>query len=116
MATALKVGNKVGSVAGKIGAFAWSSTCRIASATGDLGEGFIAGASDGWDEQMVKEAAKVARATAMKAALNAQLVAAREANAALPAPAVFDAAAMAQMVARAVAEATAGGKKAGAKA
>lgn len=83
MATALSVGTKIGSVAGKVGAFAWSTTCRVASASGDLGEGFLAGADTGWDEQMVKEQAKVAAAQIKKDAVRAAMLARRESPAAL---------------------------------
>lgn len=105
MATALNVGTKVGTVAGRLGAFAWSTTCRVASATGDLGEGFIAGADTGWDEQMVLEERKVAAATAKKNALRAQIAAVREQQAligAAPAPdiAALVAAAVAQALAK----------------
>lgn len=91
MATALSVGTGIGSFAGKVGAFAWSTTCRVASATGELGEGFIAGADAGWDAQMVKEAAKIAAAQVTKDRMRAKLLAAREAAVPLalaPAPAV----------------------------
>lgn len=99
MATALMVGNKVGSVAGKLGAFAWSTTCRIAGATGELGEGFIAGAGDGWDAQMVKEEAKVAAAQVHKDAMRARLVAARDAAVPMAPAAGIDMAALAAMLA-----------------
>ncbi|NQW80044.1 MAG: hypothetical protein HQ445_02590 [Polaromonas sp.] len=99
MATALSVGTKVGSVAGKLGAFAWSTTCRVASATGELGEGFIAGADAGWDAQMVIEEQKVAAAQVKKDAVRAAMLARREAAAPLGLAPAVDMVALAALLA-----------------
>jgi hypothetical protein len=69
-ATARKIGTNVGRGIGKVGGFAWNGACRIAVATGDFGEGVIAGTEQGWDEAMVKE---TARKAAAKAAMLAYL-------------------------------------------
>lgn len=99
MATALKAGLVAGVVVGRVGAFAWSTTCRVAGGLGEAGEGFLTGADSGWDAQMAKEEAKIAAAQVKKEAVRRALLAQRNAAAPLALAPEVDMAALAAMLA-----------------
>ena len=81
---AKSVGVKLGRAVGWIGATAWQGTCQIASATGELGEGFLEGAELGYEERTaVMLANQAKRVEARAAALRMRADAASKQAAAL---------------------------------
>ena len=48
---ARNVGVKVGRGVGFVGASLWKGTVMLASATGELGEGFLEGTEAGWEDR-----------------------------------------------------------------
>ena len=82
MATAKGFGVKAGSLAGKGAGLVWNTTCRIAAAAGDAGEGFLEGAEQGWEESMRREELRKLAAKAKLAAAVAERVTQQQAPAA----------------------------------
>lgn len=84
MANSRTVGSKLGSLSAKGAAKAWGLTCRIASATGEFGEGFVEGAETGWEAECAAEEIRVqARLVASEAARAKRVAAYNAAKAAL---------------------------------
>lgn len=80
------VGNKLGRAVGWTGATLWKGTVALASATGELGEGFLEGTAEGFEqrsaeldlkfaEMKARNAAKVAEALRLKAEAEARVAA-----------------------------------------
>ena len=83
MAAAKTVGKKLGRGVGWVGATLWTGTCLLAEATGELGEGFLEGAEEGYEERTAKMIANDAARKARRLEIIAQataLHAAKEAS------------------------------------
>ena len=82
--SALGFGNALGRGVGKTANVLWNGAVILASAAGDVGTGFVAGAESGWDDQdLVMQAAMAKRAAARDAQLEAFMAAKAAAAAAL---------------------------------
>ena len=82
--SAKAIGNKLGRAAGWTGATLWKGTIALASATGELGEGFLEGTAEGFEqrsaeldlkfaEMKARNAAKVAEAMRLRAEAQAKV-------------------------------------------
>lgn len=80
MSAARKVGLGLGRAVGFVGATAWKGTVVIAGAAGEAGQGFVDGASSGWDDRCAVMDARIEEARAKRAAMKLAFEAQREAK------------------------------------
>ena len=78
--SARNVGMKVGRGLGFVAATAWGGVVIVAGAAGAAGEGFVDGASSGWDDRSAVMDAKIAASKAKREALKLKFAAEREAT------------------------------------
>ena len=72
--SAKNVGVRLGKAVGWTGATLWKGTEALIGATGELGEGFMEGASESWEDRCAEMDVRIATAKAKSEARRAELL------------------------------------------